>query len=188
MFARFCAKSARDNHNTQIQEHLNTMDDRSTDTEPLNLLPIVPGIRRATSGSQQDVLSVTLPHLELAAATYDQAQITAAQHFIRLQDELRQTAQDSLLDVHVRSFIDQQQLLQLQKQSSLVEPSTTNNIPTLDLSPPDETTKPRTRRSRLRWTDAETEHLIDGCNRHGVGNWKKILNDPAYHFISQLGC
>lgn len=38
------------------------------------------------------------------------------------------------------------------------------------------------RRIRLRWTEDETKMLIDGCKVHSVGNWKKILTDPRYHF------
>lgn len=38
------------------------------------------------------------------------------------------------------------------------------------------------RRLRLRWSEEETKALIDGCQVHGVGNWKKILTDPNYRF------
>jgi hypothetical protein len=38
------------------------------------------------------------------------------------------------------------------------------------------------RRVRLGWTKDETSYLMDGCKRHGVGNWKKILTDPRYEF------
>lgn len=38
------------------------------------------------------------------------------------------------------------------------------------------------RRVRLGWTEEETRHLMEGCKRHGVGNWKKILNDPSFEF------
>lgn len=38
------------------------------------------------------------------------------------------------------------------------------------------------RRVRVRWTNEETEYLIEGCKVYGVGNWKKILMDPRFHF------
>lgn len=44
------------------------------------------------------------------------------------------------------------------------------------------TTSMGKRRVRLGWTKEETDALLDGCRRHGVGNWKKILTDPTYRF------
>lgn len=44
------------------------------------------------------------------------------------------------------------------------------------------TTSMGKRRVRLGWTKDETDALLDGCKRHGVGNWKKILTDPTYRF------
>lgn len=38
------------------------------------------------------------------------------------------------------------------------------------------------RRVRLGWTEEETQNLMEGCKRHGVGNWKKILTDPNFSF------
>ncbi|VDB95382.1 unnamed protein product [Peniophora sp. CBMAI 1063] len=35
---------------------------------------------------------------------------------------------------------------------------------------------------RRKWTMEETQQLVDGCNKHGVGNWKAILNDPTFSF------
>lgn len=38
---------------------------------------------------------------------------------------------------------------------------------------------------RHMWTQEETKALVDGCNKHGIGNWKAILNDeefaPGFH-------
>ncbi|CDR99820.1 hypothetical protein [Sporisorium scitamineum] len=34
------------------------------------------------------------------------------------------------------------------------------------------------RNQKHRWSAEETQALVDGCNKHGVGNWKKILSDP----------
>ncbi|KDN42204.1 hypothetical protein K437DRAFT_216203, partial [Tilletiaria anomala UBC 951] len=31
-----------------------------------------------------------------------------------------------------------------------------------------------------RWTEDETQALVDGCNKHGVGSWKIILSDPEF--------
>ncbi|KAF8630080.1 hypothetical protein AX17_005478 [Amanita inopinata Kibby_2008] len=35
---------------------------------------------------------------------------------------------------------------------------------------------------RKKWTPEETQMLVDGCQRHGVGNWKTILSDPDLKF------
>ncbi|KIY47083.1 hypothetical protein FISHEDRAFT_74996 [Fistulina hepatica ATCC 64428] len=38
------------------------------------------------------------------------------------------------------------------------------------------------KKPRRRWTDDETQMLVNGCNKHGVGNWKSILEDPELKF------
>ncbi|KAJ6491421.1 hypothetical protein C8R47DRAFT_976842, partial [Mycena vitilis] len=38
---------------------------------------------------------------------------------------------------------------------------------------------------RRKWTAEETQMLVDGCNIHGVGNWKAILSDPNLSFASR---
>ncbi|KAK9462266.1 uncharacterized protein V1516DRAFT_674170 [Lipomyces oligophaga] len=38
------------------------------------------------------------------------------------------------------------------------------------------------RKTRTKWTDAETNDLLRGCTIHGVGNWKKILQDAQFTF------
>ncbi|KAJ1675884.1 hypothetical protein EV182_000375 [Spiromyces aspiralis] len=38
------------------------------------------------------------------------------------------------------------------------------------------------RRVARRWSDEETEALIKGCIKHGVGAWKRILDDPEFVF------
>lgn len=40
------------------------------------------------------------------------------------------------------------------------------------------------KRTRKKWTQEETQMLVDGCNAHGVGNWKAILSDPKLTFES----
>ncbi|KAK0445031.1 uncharacterized protein EV420DRAFT_1622672 [Desarmillaria tabescens] len=35
---------------------------------------------------------------------------------------------------------------------------------------------------RKKWSAEETQMLVDGCNKHGVGNWKAILSDPDLKF------
>ncbi|KIY50322.1 hypothetical protein FISHEDRAFT_7449, partial [Fistulina hepatica ATCC 64428] len=37
------------------------------------------------------------------------------------------------------------------------------------------------KKPRRRWTVEETQVLV-GCNKHGVGNWKSILEDPELKF------
>ncbi|KAI0270672.1 hypothetical protein BC834DRAFT_525533 [Gloeopeniophorella convolvens] len=41
---------------------------------------------------------------------------------------------------------------------------------------------PPEKKARKKWTMEETQMLVEGCNRHGVGNWKAILNDPTLAF------
>ncbi|KAH0579531.1 hypothetical protein H2248_002385 [Termitomyces sp. 'cryptogamus'] len=38
------------------------------------------------------------------------------------------------------------------------------------------------KKQRKKWSDEETQMLVAGCNRHGVGNWKTILSDPTLRF------
>ncbi|KAG8948613.1 hypothetical protein FRC03_000675 [Tulasnella sp. 419] len=59
--------------------------------------------------------------------------------------------------------------------SSAPASSATTNPPPLQ--------KPR--KPRKRWTMEETQALVDGCNKWGVGNWKAILNDPQFDFQSR---
>ena len=40
----------------------------------------------------------------------------------------------------------------------------------------------RARRARRKWTESETQDLLRGVQRHGVGKWKQILEDPTYNF------
>lgn len=35
---------------------------------------------------------------------------------------------------------------------------------------------------RKKWTIEETKMLVDGCNKHGVGNWKSMLDDTELKF------
>ncbi|KAL0569872.1 hypothetical protein V5O48_012091 [Marasmius crinis-equi] len=38
------------------------------------------------------------------------------------------------------------------------------------------------KKQRKKWSSEETQMLVDGCNKHGVGNWKTILGDPEFKF------
>ncbi|EMD35191.1 hypothetical protein CERSUDRAFT_116659 [Gelatoporia subvermispora B] len=38
------------------------------------------------------------------------------------------------------------------------------------------------KKQRKKWTQEETQMLVAGCNKWGVGNWKSILNDPEFKF------
>ena len=40
----------------------------------------------------------------------------------------------------------------------------------------------KARRARRKWTAAETEDLMTGVRKHGVGKWKQILDDTTYRF------
>ncbi|CDO68084.1 hypothetical protein BN946_scf184788.g15 [Trametes cinnabarina] len=41
---------------------------------------------------------------------------------------------------------------------------------------------PPEKKQRKKWTMEETQMLVAGCNKWGVGNWKSILNDPEFKF------
>ncbi|KAI0078424.1 hypothetical protein K474DRAFT_1660443, partial [Panus rudis PR-1116 ss-1] len=38
------------------------------------------------------------------------------------------------------------------------------------------------KKPRKKWSEEETQMLVKGCNKWGVGNWKAILNDPELTF------
>ncbi|KIJ64356.1 hypothetical protein HYDPIDRAFT_28799 [Hydnomerulius pinastri MD-312] len=38
------------------------------------------------------------------------------------------------------------------------------------------------KKQRKKWSEEETQMLVDGCNTWGVGNWKAILKDPKLKF------
>ncbi|KAH7381642.1 hypothetical protein BKA66DRAFT_442046 [Pyrenochaeta sp. MPI-SDFR-AT-0127] len=37
-------------------------------------------------------------------------------------------------------------------------------------------------KKRNKWSETETKHLLIGVSRFGIGNWKKILQDPEFEF------
>ncbi|KAJ2661478.1 hypothetical protein IWW48_002345 [Coemansia sp. RSA 1200] len=41
------------------------------------------------------------------------------------------------------------------------------------------------RRAARKWSEEETENLLQGCSKYGVGAWKKILDDPSFTFNSR---
>ncbi|PTB70518.1 hypothetical protein BBK36DRAFT_16185 [Trichoderma citrinoviride] len=62
--------------------------------------------------------------------------------------------------------------------------------PRLSPEPNQPMTKPRTTRKRSskprrKWSEEETNHLLRGVDRHGVGKWTSILDDPDFHFNSR---
>ena len=42
--------------------------------------------------------------------------------------------------------------------------------------------EPKARRARRKWTAAETDDLMAGVRKLGVGKWKQILDDTTYRF------
>jgi len=42
--------------------------------------------------------------------------------------------------------------------------------------------KPTGRKKRTIWSREETLDMLAGCEKHGIGNWKKILDDPTFGF------
>lgn len=57
-------------------------------------------------------------------------------------------------------------------------PSTTTSM-TASLQPKKD---PKVRRTRRKWSEAETADLLAGVKKHGFGKWKQILNDASYVF------
>ncbi|KAI8157723.1 telomere-associated protein 1 [Colletotrichum sp. SAR 10_70] len=43
-------------------------------------------------------------------------------------------------------------------------------------------TRKKAMKPRRKWSEAETNHLLLGVNRHGVGKWTDILADPDFNF------
>ncbi|KAF9039969.1 hypothetical protein BJ165DRAFT_1416421 [Panaeolus papilionaceus] len=41
------------------------------------------------------------------------------------------------------------------------------------------------KKPRKKWTEEETNELIRGCQKHGVGNWKTILQDKSLKFCER---
>ncbi|KAL7791924.1 hypothetical protein V8C37DRAFT_381766 [Trichoderma ceciliae] len=46
-------------------------------------------------------------------------------------------------------------------------------------------TRKRSSKPRRKWSEEETNHLLMGVDRHGVGKWTNILDDPDFLFISR---
>ncbi|KAL6880945.1 hypothetical protein J3F83DRAFT_16863 [Trichoderma novae-zelandiae] len=46
-------------------------------------------------------------------------------------------------------------------------------------------TRKRSSKPRRKWSEEETNHLLRGVDRHGVGKWTSILDDPDFHFNSR---
>ncbi|KAI8870971.1 hypothetical protein GQ42DRAFT_113105, partial [Ramicandelaber brevisporus] len=38
------------------------------------------------------------------------------------------------------------------------------------------------RRKPRKWTEQETKDLLKGCQKYGLGAWKRILRDTEFHF------
>ncbi|KAF4124618.1 Myb-like DNA-binding domain [Geosmithia morbida] len=43
----------------------------------------------------------------------------------------------------------------------------------------------RATKPRRKWSEDETNHLLLGVSKHGVGKWRAILNDPEFKFNSR---
>ncbi|KAI9841857.1 MAG: hypothetical protein M1837_000327 [Sclerophora amabilis] len=49
-------------------------------------------------------------------------------------------------------------------------------------APSPKSTRKPTGRPRKKWTDQETQDLLQGVRLYGIGNWRKILEHPEYDF------
>ncbi|KAF8553264.1 hypothetical protein OG21DRAFT_1414607 [Imleria badia] len=75
-----------------------------------------------------------------------------------------------------------------QRRSSLAPPASPRLVPAWNFR--DDTLKGKLRgdafvvhkKQRKKWSEEETQMLVDGCNTWGVGNWKAILKDPKLKF------
>lgn len=52
----------------------------------------------------------------------------------------------------------------------------------LSKTTPSKKVERRVAKPRRKWTEEETNHLLLGVSRHGVGKWTVILEDPEYKF------
>jgi hypothetical protein len=76
------------------------------------------------------------------------------------------------------SIAPQQRVSQQQSPQTPATPAATRR----SQQPKSAKTASTARRARRKWTDEETQDLIKGCREHGVGNWKKVLDDPRFNF------
>ncbi|PNP37262.1 hypothetical protein TGAMA5MH_10831 [Trichoderma gamsii] len=51
--------------------------------------------------------------------------------------------------------------------------------------PKPRTSRKRSSKPRRKWSEEETNHLLMGVDRHGVGRWTNILDDPDFLFNSR---
>ncbi|RMZ92176.1 hypothetical protein DV736_g572, partial [Chaetothyriales sp. CBS 134916] len=65
---------------------------------------------------------------------------------------------------------------------SAVAPPSLNKRPELQPKGDSREGHIKARRARRPWTEAEAQDLLHGVGKHGVGRWKQILEDPAFHF------
>ena len=80
----------------------------------------------------------------------------------------------------------------------LPRPKTAEGHASLDISPstteksqkgksPTKPGKKKDVKARKKWTEEETNHLLLGVHKHGVGKWTQILQDSAYSFNGRTG-
>lgn len=50
---------------------------------------------------------------------------------------------------------------------------------------PNSASRKRATKPRRKWSEDETNHLLLGVSKHGVGKWRAILNDPEFKFNSR---
>jgi hypothetical protein len=97
--------------------------------------------------------------------------------------ELQMQPESNRETLRTDDHTEEQENHQPSSQQSMPEtPSKTNKKPDEPNLPKTTITSRRDHSKRVKWTTQETQHLIDGVERFGIGNWKKILKCEDYSF------
>ncbi|KAF9879378.1 myb dna-binding domain containing protein [Colletotrichum karsti] len=70
----------------------------------------------------------------------------------------------------------------VQEEKEVEKPPEPEQTPTKNSKAGSGKTRKKAMKPRRKWSEAETNHLLLGVNRHGVGKWTDILADPDFNF------
>jgi hypothetical protein len=98
----------------------------------------------------------------------------------------------SFHDSHGRNTLNSEAPATAEVRGSLEEDSVEDLtvVPSSDDPAPDvsrKRTKKNDVRARRKWTEEETNNLLLGVHKYGVGKWSEILEDPAFSFNNRSG-